>query len=206
MRHDKLFDTVAQPGDTPQKLAARLSVEDFGWPPDLEDEVKAFRKLRTDARESAARMYLMRSLAEVAANFVRITEDRRQNYIALPNEEDPNTLNAIFLAKHDHIIDAKAEWADLVWLLQSLFMMGQQSVIQNTLDSDRLAHVRCHHCGTDNHKCEGMVMNAGCHPGKGTVTTFNKGQLVVTCAICEAHVATFAFVKEASPTETSIEP
>lgn len=57
-RHDKLLAAVAQPGDTAEQLAARLTVEAFGWRAGLEREVVAFRKLRHVDRVRAARRFL----------------------------------------------------------------------------------------------------------------------------------------------------
>lgn len=59
-RHDRLLAAVVQPGDTAAQLAARLTVEAFGWPPAWEREVVAFRKLATPSRVRAARRFLAR--------------------------------------------------------------------------------------------------------------------------------------------------
>jgi hypothetical protein len=59
-RHDQLLAAVVQPGDTAAQLAARLTVEAFGWPAELELEVVAFRELATASRVRAARRFLAR--------------------------------------------------------------------------------------------------------------------------------------------------
>jgi hypothetical protein len=54
-RFDVLFRSVWRRGDTPESLADKLSVERYGHPNRL---VIRFRRLRQDARQSAARTYL----------------------------------------------------------------------------------------------------------------------------------------------------
>jgi hypothetical protein len=127
MRHDKLFDAVAQPGDSPEKLAARLECEATAGKPfeePLREEITAFRKLRTDARVSAARRYLSRPqtvvpMLELAKQFVQTSDDRRTNFLVVDDVK-------LSLGRHEHIIDAKAEWSDLVWAVQKILEAGRK--------------------------------------------------------------------------------
>lgn len=57
-RHARLFDAVACDGDTAERLAQRLTAEEFRDDTGFERDIVAFRKLRTDARVRAARRYL----------------------------------------------------------------------------------------------------------------------------------------------------
>jgi hypothetical protein len=68
MKHDKVFQAVAKAGDTPEELAEKLSCEATrGLPFEarLHTEITKFRKLRQDARVSAARSYLTRNTVYV---------------------------------------------------------------------------------------------------------------------------------------------
>lgn len=74
-RHDRLFAHVVREGDSASELAERLTVEAFGHPPEFEREIVAFRKLRTDARVSAARSFLARKRSSAQQQDIRRIED-----------------------------------------------------------------------------------------------------------------------------------
>jgi len=126
MTHAKLFAAVTQPGDTPESLVERLTVEGLQGHPaetELRNEVTAFRHLRYDARLTAATRYLNQpafEMQELAKMFVETSEDRRTNYLVVDDVRLP-------LGRHEHIIDAKAEFADLLWALQKILAAGKKA-------------------------------------------------------------------------------
>jgi hypothetical protein len=64
MKHDKILQAVAKPGDTPEELAEKLSCEATlgqAFEARFYTEIRKFRKLRQDHRVSAAKSYLKRN-------------------------------------------------------------------------------------------------------------------------------------------------
>jgi hypothetical protein len=67
----------------------------------------------------------MGKLTELAKKFVKTSDDRRTNMIYVEGAEvDGGGL--ISLGRHQHIIDAKAEYADLLWIVEKILEEGQK--------------------------------------------------------------------------------
>jgi len=114
-RFDKLFAAVVRPGETPERLVMKLSVEGnrgFSRP------LSAFRKLRQDARLRAAQSYLLRfpppkSVEEDMK--IRAAKEHRIFKAFLHDQNGPSSSfydasPCMYVARQDAKDEAKVYW------------------------------------------------------------------------------------------------